>query len=95
VAGTFIPLALQAGDVGVRSVQTVTLGTSYVSGAIHVVAYRLICSLALPLSNVANDRNFLGLGLPVVWDSSVLQLVYWPSGTALGALAGDITYTQV
>lgn len=95
VAGTFIPLALAAGDVGVRSVQTVTLGTSYVSGAIHLVAYRLICSLPLPNTNIGNDRNFLGLGLPVVWDSSVLQLVYWPSATALGAISGDLTYSQV
>lgn len=94
-AGTWVPLSLQAGDVGVRSVQTVTLGTSYVSGQVHLVAFRLICSIAVPNVNAANDRGALELGLPVVWDSSVLQLVYWPTATAIGAVAGDITYSQV
>jgi hypothetical protein len=93
-AGTFVPLSLAAGDDGVRSVQTVTLGSSYVSGAVHLVAYRLVASIPIPAANVATDRNFTALGLPTVWDSSVLQLVVWPSGTALGAMAGDLSYVQ-
>jgi hypothetical protein len=94
VQGTFVPLSLQAGDVGVRSVQSITLGTSYVSGQVHLVAFRLIADLALPTTNVANAGNFTSLGLPTIWDNSALQLVYWPSGTALGAVAGSVTYAQ-
>lgn len=94
VAGTWVPFALQAGDIGVRSVQTVTLGTSYVSGAIHVVAFRLVCSLPVPATNTGNDRGWVELGLPKVWDNSVLQLVYFPTGTTVGAVSGDITYAQ-
>jgi len=94
VQGTWVPLSLQAGDVGVRSVQSITLGTSYVSGQVHLVAFRFIADLALPLTNVANTANFTTLGLPTIWDNSALQLVYWPAGTALGAVAGSVTYAQ-
>jgi hypothetical protein len=36
VAGTFVPFQLAAGDTGVRSIQSITLGTSYGAGAISV-----------------------------------------------------------
>lgn len=94
VQGTFVPFSLTAGDIGVRSVQSVTLGTSYVSGQVHLVAFRLIASIPVPNVNIANRSNFMDLGLPVVWDASVLTAVYWPSGTALGAVSADITYAQ-
>ena len=47
VAGTFVPFELQAGDTGVRSIQGITLGTSYVSGVIHIVVYRVLDMMAL------------------------------------------------
>jgi hypothetical protein len=93
-AGTFVPLSLQAGDTGVRSVQSITLGTSYVSGAVHLIAYRWITDLALPAANVAAIQSWATGGLPTVWDNSVVQLVCWPTGTALGAVAGSLTYVQ-
>jgi hypothetical protein len=94
VAGTWAPLSLAAGDTGVRSVQSITLGTSYVSGAVHLVAFRLVADLPTPTANVAAVASFPGNGLPSVWDSSVLQLVYWPTGTALGAVSGSLSYAQ-
>lgn len=93
-AGTWVPFSLAAGDVGVRSVQTVTLGTSYVSGAIHVVVFRLIAQIPVPTANVATLLDWDQLGLPSIWDNSVLQLVYWPTGTAVGSVAGSFTYAQ-
>lgn len=94
LTGTWVPLSLQAGDIGVRSVQSVTLGTSYVSGAIHLVAFRVVAEIPVPAANIPTSMNFMDLGLPAVWDSSVLQLVYYPTGTALGAVAGSFTYAQ-
>lgn len=93
-AGTWVPFALQAGDIGVRSVQSITLGTSYASGAVHLVAWRLIADLPVPNVNHANRATWLDLGLPTVWNESCLQLVYWPTSTAIGAAAGSITYAQ-
>jgi hypothetical protein len=54
LTGTWQMFSLAAGDDGVRSVQSITLGTSYASGAIHLVAFRLVADLATPLANVAN-----------------------------------------
>lgn len=94
VAGTFVTLALQAGDAGVRSVQSITLGTSYVSGAVHLIAYRLIAELPTPTANIAQATSFTQLNLPVVWDTSVLQLVCWPTGTTIGDLFGSVSFAQ-
>lgn len=94
VAGTFVPFSLQAGDVGVRSVQSITLGTSYISGAIHLVAFRIVTDIGMPTANVLAERPFTSLGLPAVWDSSVLQLVYMPTSTAPGAVVGTLTFAQ-
>jgi hypothetical protein len=92
--GTWLPFALQAGDVGVRTPTSVTLGTSYVSGACHLVAYRLIAALAMPTASVGAVSAFPENGLPKIWDASCLQLVYWPTGTVVGSVFGDITYAQ-
>lgn len=92
--GTFVLFSLQAGDVGVKSVQSITLGTSYVSGQIHLVTFRWIADLAVPTANVAAVAGPTTLGFPKVWDNSVLQLVYWPTGTAVGAVAGSVGYAQ-
>lgn len=94
VAGTWVPFSLQAGDVGVQSVQSITLGTSYVSGAIHLVAYRVIADLPVPNANTAYAATWLDLGLPAIWDSSVLQQIYYPSSTAIGTVDGTLTFAQ-
>lgn len=94
VAGTFVPFSLQAGDVGVRSIQGITLGTSYVSGTIHVIAYRMLARIPIATANVCSDRDAIALGLPKVWDSSVLTMRYMPTGTAVGAVSGSLTYAQ-
>lgn len=94
VAGTFVPFSLQAGDVGIRSIQGLTLGTSYVSGTIHLIAYRLIARIPTPNANIGADRDFAGLGLPKVWDNSVLAMRYMPTGTAIGAVSGSLNFAQ-
>lgn len=93
-AGTWVLFSLQAGDVGVRSVQSITLGTSYVSGAVHLMAFRWIAELPCPLASTPNLLSFTQLGRPTVWDASVLQLVYMPTGTAVGATYGSLSYAQ-
>jgi len=94
-AGTWVQFSLQAGDVGVRSVQGVNLGTSYGAGAIHVVAFRLVAELPTPLANQPYALSWSELNMPEVWDNSVLQLVYaGVIATALGSVAGSLSYAQ-
>ncbi len=92
--GTFVTFSLQAGDVGIKSIQGVTLGTSYVSGTIHLVAYRPIARIPMPAANIGYDRDFAGLGLPKIYDSSVLTISVLPVSTALGALRGSLSFAQ-
>jgi hypothetical protein len=92
VAGTFVPFALAAGDKGVRSVQSVTLGTSYGGGAIHLVAYRPIAVVGTPVAGVSVP---LAPGRPVrMYDTSVPWLVYVLAGTAGGVVSALVQYTQ-
>lgn len=42
VIGSWMPFTLAAGDTGVRSIQGITLGTTYVTGTMMLVAYRPI-----------------------------------------------------
>src|SRR4029077_2091751 len=79
IFGTFVILSLQAGDVGVRSVQSITLGTSYVTGQVGLIAFRYIAELPCPVPATPAPQSFTQLGLPRVWDLSVLQTVYMPS----------------
>jgi hypothetical protein len=92
--GTWVQLNLAAGDTGVRSVQSITLGTSYVSGAIHLVAFRLVARMPMPTANTGTDRGPFDLALPSVWDSSVLGALVLPQATAVGALTGSVAYAQ-
>jgi hypothetical protein len=93
-AGTFVPFMLAAGDTGVRSIQSLTLGTTYASGTVHLVAYRQIATLGTPLANVSVDRDAFALAMPRMYDNSVPFMVYLASGTAVGIVDAQISYTQ-
>lgn len=89
VAGAFIPFQLQAGDRGIRNIASVALGTSYVTGAISLVLYRVISATPSPLANV-------GGGLLSLANSGPPGIKLW-NGTCLvnGYLASATTATNV
>ncbi len=49
--GTVVLFLLQAGDKGIQSIQTVTLGTSYVTGTISVILFRPLAATSCALPN--------------------------------------------
>lgn len=55
VIGTWMPFTLDAGDTGVRSVQSVTLGTSYGGGELSLVQYRPLAIVPNPVANVGSS----------------------------------------
>lgn len=93
VAGTFVPFQLAAGDIGVRSIQGVTLGTSYAAGAIHLVAYRVIARIGM-LANIAESKDWGQLGLPRMYDGSVPFLLWLPSSTTAVTVSGGLVYAH-
>ena len=90
VIGTFVPFQLQDGDRGIRSIQSVTLGTSRVAGALSVLLYRTITCIPNPLANVGGIMNNLSddpTGTRV-YNGSALCVRYLPSATTATTVSG-------
>jgi hypothetical protein len=93
-AGSFFPFGLQAGDTGVRSVQSLTLGTSWVSGTINLVAYRVLAQLELTGAFLPNAIDAITSGFPRLYDGSVPFLIFIPSTTTSSNISGQVVYTH-
>lgn len=93
-AGAFFPFGLQAGDTGVRSIQSLTLGTSWASGTINLVAYRVLAALPLTQANVANELDALTSGLPRLFNGVVPFLIFVPTATTAANISGTYVETQ-
>jgi len=91
VAGGFIILGLQAGDTGVRSVQSVTLSATWTSGTIHLVAFRVLSSMFVKRF-MDSDSDIVDSGLIPLYDGSVPFILAAQSTAAI--LVGSVTYTQ-
>lgn len=81
--GTFVPFQLQAGDRGVQSIQSVTLGTSLVTGAVSIVVYRQVSLTPAMQANGGSSTSLMN-AQPAgarLWNGSCLQLSYLPSTT--------------
>lgn len=63
VIGTVIWFNLQANDRGVRSIQGITLGTTWVSGSISLIIARRIAMIGPSLVNVAANRKLSEPGI--------------------------------
>ena len=74
-AGKFGPfMPLQAGDAGVRSVQTVTIATSYVSGVLNLVLCKPLLTLPITTLGVTAERDLVNqfASMPKVHDGACL-----------------------
>lgn len=94
VVGTFVPFALAAGDLGAQSIQTITLGTSYGTGVVNLVAYRIIHVLGLPATNLSSRHDAISVGLPIMYTTSVPFMIYILSGTTGGITTATISYAR-
>ena len=96
VAGTLVLFQLAAGDRGIRSIESITLGTSYVAGAISVVLLRPLASVPNPVANVGGIMNKLtsdptGIKL---YNGTALWLSYTSSATTATTLAGNMSIIE-
>jgi len=81
-AGSTFLIGLQAGDTGVRSVQSITLSNAWTSGTINVVAYRPLTMLQL-LANFGSGDCLTGC-FPRIYNGSVPFFIY-----SLGSAPGN------
>ena len=92
--GSFYRIGLQAGDVGVQSVQTLTLSVSWVSGTMVLVAYRVLAMLEISAAGYSNAIDALTSGMPQLFNGTVPFLIYTPSTAAASAIVGQYIETQ-
>lgn len=88
-AGKFGPfLPLQAGDGGIRSVQTFNLSVTYTSGVLNLVLCRPLLTLPMTTIGIAAERDLLSQipSLPRVYDGACLAwLMYAGAATPVNS----------
>jgi hypothetical protein len=93
-AGAFFPIGLQAGDIGVRSVQSLTLSTSWLSGTMNLVAYRVLAALELTSAFTPNALDALTAGFVRMYNGCVPFLIFIPSAATASNVSGQVIWTQ-
>ena len=73
--GPFMPLA--AGDAGVRSVQSINLSASYVSGVLNLVLAKPLLTLPITTLGVTAERDLVNqfMAMPKVYDGACLAWI--------------------
>lgn len=93
-AGSFFPIGLQAGDTGVKSVQSLTLSTSWLSGTMNLVAYRPLAALEIVGAFMPNAIDAITGGFTRLYNGSVPFLLFIPSTTTAINASGQVVYAQ-
>lgn len=93
-AGAFFPIALQAGDVGVKSMESIQLNTSWLSGTMNMVAYRVLAAVDSPNAYVAGALDVLAGGMSRMYDGTVPFLIFIPTATNASYVAGTLAMAQ-
>jgi len=94
IKGAFYTFGLQTGDTGVRSVQTYSKTATMTSGAISLVAYRVLATLNMSAAYIPMNVDFMSSGFPRLYDNTVPFLVFVPYTTTATVFNGNIIYAQ-
>lgn len=93
--GQMVQFTLQAGDTGVRSVQSLTCSVSSgTAGSLGLTLLRRIATCPMMLVNVGTVLDAMALGAPKIHDDSCLALMVMCSGTSTGIINGEIAWAQ-
>lgn len=92
--GTFIRFGLQAGDLGVKTVDTYQSSGTFTSGTISLVLYRILAELELPSALVPNALDALTGAMPQIYDGCVPFLVFVPATTTTSQVSAQYVESQ-
>jgi hypothetical protein len=85
-------LRLQDGDIGVQSVQSLTLSaTTGTAGNFGLTLLKRKATLPLPVANTGYVMDFAALGLPTLQSDSALQFAYMSSTTTTGVIFANFS----
>lgn len=87
--GACYPIGLQAGDTGMRSIQSLQLSATWTSGTMNLVAARLLAALELPGNLVPNAIDAITSGFPRLYNGCVPWLVFIPNTTTATLVTGS------
>lgn len=87
-------IGLEAGDIGVRSVQSIQLSATWTSGTMNLVAYRILAAIELTGAFQTNALDAITGGFPRLFDGTVPWLVFIPSTTTATNVSGLAVYAH-
>lgn len=93
VVGTLIWFNLQAGDKGVRSIQSITLGTSLAAGAVSLMVTRDVVSIGTTIPNVNATKALAAPGIRI-YNGTCLLHCNLSSATTATFYAGELTIAE-
>lgn len=97
VAGTVVWFSLQAGDTGVQSIQSLTLGTSLVTGSVSLIIARPIATASVTLANAGSTIAALPVATTPgirIFDNTCAFIGYQSSATTATTISGSIVANQ-
>lgn len=94
IPGTFLPFALQAGDTGVRSIQSYTCPTNMTNGVMSLVAYRRVAILPCPQANIGANLDAISSGFPRLYNNTVLFVCWLPTSSAPVDMYAQVIVSQ-
>lgn len=89
------PFTLQAGDKGVKSIQSVTNTVGSFTGGSHgLLVAKVLMTAHCPIGNNGMVVDGMKMGLPELESTSVLNFISISSTTNTGYLAGTLTFIE-
>jgi hypothetical protein len=82
VIGTIVWFQLAAGDTGVQSIQSITLGTSMLTGSISLMICRDICTIGTQVVNVSTPKIIGAPGIKLFNGTCMLHNILCSATTA-------------
>lgn len=92
--GTFLQMGLQAGDLGVRSIQSIQLSSTYSVGTLSMVAYRILAAIETRGRSRNSLLDAVCCNFPRLYDNTVPFMLFGASGTAVSDIFGAFKFTQ-
>lgn len=91
--GTLVWFSLAAGDTGVRSIESITLGTSLVAGSVSLMICRDVASIGTTLSIIPVPRIMAAPGVRLFNNTCLLHCIQAGAVTAT-FFNGELTVTE-
>ena len=95
VAGQMLPIPLQSGDTGIRSVQSVTLSASTATaGNFGITLVKRIAEIPITVAGTGVVLDPFALGFPQIENNACLSMMVVTSTTSTGFVTGTINIAQ-